>query len=250
MTLKLVLMDLDGTVYRGNSIIEGALQTIDFIRHNNLKLLFFTNNSEKTRKEICKKLNSMGIYCEENEVVCSGYIAAKFISRMNLGTVYVCGTESLKQELQSASIPLVDDNPDTLIIGMDSMFDMDKLKKVLNHAHSAKTIIACNKERTFPCDKQHVCPGCGAIVSSIEHCLERKSDFIIGKPNTIMMDQISLDTACTNEEILVIGDTYESDILMAKKFGSPYIHIGGTNGECTVPSILDVPRYLKKNLFV
>ena len=131
MTIKVVLMDLDGTVYKGNEIISGAIETIRFIRNAGMRLYFFTNNSEKTRKEICEKLNKMEIACVEEDVLSSGFIAAKYVSRSGLSRVYVCGTKSLKNELKSAKVKLVNKNPETLIVGMDSNFNMKKLKKTI-----------------------------------------------------------------------------------------------------------------------
>ena len=42
--IDVVLFDLDGTIYYGSKIIDGANETIDYFRKNGKKIYFTTNN--------------------------------------------------------------------------------------------------------------------------------------------------------------------------------------------------------------
>ncbi len=247
MTIKTVLMDLDGTVYRGTELIDGALETVRYINEHGLRLFFFTNNSEKNREQLAEKLDSMGIECEPSQIVNSGFVATQLIRGRDYRNVYLCGSENLRREFIDAGIDLVPENEaDVLVIGMDSEFTFEKMKKGLNAAIRAKTVIACNIEKRFPCGNGQYCPGNGALVSSIEYASGRKVDEILGKPNSFMFDYVLERTGDAPDEILVVGDTYESDIVMAQRCGAKHILIGKNevyDGIC-IRSIKELSRLI------
>ncbi len=248
MSLHTVLMDLDGTVYRGDELIDGAAETVRFIRSRGLRLFFFTNNSEKNRQQIADKLTGMGIDCGEGDIINSGYIAALMIKERGYGKVFLSGSDNLREEFERNGIPLAEDGDvDALVIGMDTRFTFEKMKRALNAALSAKTIIACNVEKRYPCGGGRFCPGNGALVASVEYASGKKATEIIGKPNTPMLDYLLKITGNSPDEVLVVGDTLESDIVLAEKCGARSVLIGSDGGYSPcIESIADLPGLLEK----
>lgn len=122
-----------------------------------------------------------------------------------------------------------------MLIGLDPEFDYEKLSVAANVALGAGKVIACNKERSYPGEDQQLMPGCGGMVASVEWCSGRMVDLTIGKPSTFMLKEVSEQLGLAPAEILVVGDTYDTDILMANKFGSPSVivssHVYGDHGE-------------------
>ena len=98
----------------------------------------------------------------------------------------------------------------------------------------AKRIISCNKEKVYRGKDAQIFPGCGGMVAPIERCANRQSDYVIGKPNTLMLDIVCEMFGLETDEIMMVGDTYESDILMANKKGCPSILIGNETYADTV----------------
>ena len=49
------LIDLDGVVYRGESLIPGAKEFVDWLNNNQKKYLFLTNNSFANQAQIVTK---------------------------------------------------------------------------------------------------------------------------------------------------------------------------------------------------
>lgn len=244
---KAILMDLDGTIYAGNVLIPGAAETVQFIKSNNVRLFFFTNNSERTRKEIADKLNNLGIPCIEEDIVSSGYIAINLVKSNKYSDVFVSGSDSFKKEFNDAGIKLsVAPLCRTLIIGMDSKFNYEKLTLAVNAALNAERIIACNKDRIFPVEDGTFRPGCGAMVSSIEFCSKKKAQIIVGKPSKFMMDFVCDQEHTTPGKIIVIGDTFDSDTKMAIDTGAHNILIGENDkAEFQVSEIKDVVKILE-----
>ena len=108
--------------------------------------------------------------------------------------------------------------------------------------------VACNRDRTFPVERG-VMPACGSMVASIESAWGRKPDYEVGKPNTFFLEMITRETKLAASQILVVGDTMESDIAMAINFGSPSVLISGSligmnNGlfpDLRISSLADLP---------
>lgn len=233
-----VLFDLDGTVYEGGRLVDGAREAIDFFRRSGIRTYFITNNSAKTRDEVRSKLTGMGVACELEEVVTSGYLAAALIKREGLSDVFVFGTASLEEELNLMGVRSA--NPscaENLLIGFDPAADHDRFAEALRVALRADRIIACNKERSYPGQDGLIMPGCGAVVSAMEWAASRECDLVVGKPSSRMIDYLSTRDGIEVERILVVGDTLESDIAMARRAGCRSVLVGRSrdSGSSPVP---------------
>ena len=105
-----------------------------------------------------------------------------------------------------------------LVVGLDKNYSYYKLAEIMPYAKLAVPIIACNKDVSFPTDYGQWQPGAGPIVASVECALNRPAT-VVGKPNPWMLELICADWGIKKENMLVIGDSYDSDIQMADKFG-------------------------------
>lgn len=243
--IKAVLFDLDGTIYYGSKRIDGANETISFFREKGIRVYFTTNNSTKTRKQIFDSLTGMGIDCKLDEILNSGYLAALTAKKNELEDVYVFGSPNLLDEFNAVGVKTCQDEDaaQNLLIGYDPAMSYEGLAKAVRVALHARCIIACNRERVFPGEGARLMPGCGAMTAPVEWCSGRECDYVIGKPNTLMIDMLSEMTGISRKGFLVVGDTYESDIAMANIAGTKAILISDTahKGVQTVSSVADIP---------
>ncbi len=240
-----VLFDLDGTIYYGSKIIPGANETIAFFRNNGKKVFFTTNNSTKTKKQIYERLINMGVDCHLDEVLTSGYLATLVAKQRKMKDIYIFGSKNLIKEFEEQGIVVnQEENAKNLLIGYNPEMTYEDLTKALQVALHAKLIIACNRERVYPGENARMMPGCGAMTAPIEWCANRECDLIVGKPNSLMIEILSKRENIAPERLLVVGDTYESDIIMANAAGSLSILLSKDrkyNDTVTVDSIADVP---------
>ncbi len=242
--ISAVLFDLDGTVYYGSSIIDGANDTIEFFRRAGKAVYFTTNNSTKTRRQIFDRLTGMGVNCRYEEVLTSGYLAASYAKKRGMNNIFIFGSEDLKEEFRGMGIPVNEsEDAENLLIGYNPKMTYEQLTAAVNVALHAKIIIACNRERVFPGENRRLLPGCGAMTAPIEWCANRECDLIIGKPNTFLADYLVDTYGYEYRDLLVIGDTYESDVAMANVAGCPSVLISKKSygDTVTVEHIRDVP---------
>jgi 4-nitrophenyl phosphatase len=255
--IKVIAFDLDGTIYNGSQLINGARETVDFFRNLKKEVCFFTNNSSQPRTNIFNKLSKFSISLLETDVYCCSYAAKVYLKEENFEILFVIGSDSLINELSNSGMKIInvvkDIKVDALLIGMDLNFNYAKLAQayeVLQNNENCK-IIVCNMDSSFPAENGIRKPGCGAIVSSILTASGRDFDFMIGKPNPYILNLIAKDKCVQNHEVLIIGDSYESDIMMAinTKANSILIDDFGSNNTSNtlkVNSIAEVWKIFNK----
>ena len=81
-------------------------------------------------------------------------------------------------------------------------------------------LIIANRERSYPGNDGLIMPGAGPVVSAVENALNKNTDFVIGKPNPLMLETMTKGLDIKPEEICVIGDSFESDVKMAHDYGA------------------------------
>ena len=215
--IKAILFDLDGTLYRGKTPIDGAAETIVELRKRGYKVLFLTNSATKSRSSLCTKLVGMGFDPKKSEVYSSAYLLAKYLQKNHKGkTVYAIGESGIMEELNEANIPL-SNTPQIVAIGLDRNFNYDKLCIAHLALEKGAIFLATNKDHTYPVENGSL-PGCGSLVASIEFASEKKA-YILGKPSTHFMELIEAEQNLKKEEILMVGDRLDTDIAFAKNSG-------------------------------
>lgn len=248
--VKAVAFDLDGTIYFGNEIADGALELIESLKQKGIRVFYFTNNSVRSRIQIHEKLLKLGLKLSVDHVYTSSYATAVYASEKSLTDVFCIGSQGLIDELRLRDIHIVDclDKVQALIVGLDAEFNYNKLTRALHVLQQGCRLIACNRDRNYPIENGRLMPGCGPIIAAIETAYGVEADFVVGKPNTYMLQLLASDWQLTNKEILVVGDSYSSDIEMAKKYNSPSALI--YKGEIDVSDTLVIPNLKDLGRFI
>lgn len=226
--IQAVAFDLDGVIYLGDSLVNHAASVLKSLEELHIPYFFITNNSTRTRAEITAKLGRLGIGVKESAVYSSAWIAGKFILKLHPGDtplVRVVGSSGLVSELTADGIRIAGDQEpcEVLLVGYDPAFDYPALVRGFRAVAGGSQFIACNLERSYPVGNGQWMPACAGMVGAIAASAGRDPDYIVGKPNTFMMELIVQETGLKPEQILVVGDTPDIDILMANRFGSPSV---------------------------
>ncbi len=223
--IKCVVFDLDGTIYFGSQLAEKANEVINLARSKYQNIFFITNNSAKTRKQIYEKLINLGLDVKIYEVINSAYAVSKYLNDNGYKDVYCIGTKDFASEISSFGINTSSKKPQAVVIGYDINFSLAQIEPILALSSDDYKVIIANQERVYPRDGGTIAPGAGAIVAAVEYTLNKKTDLVIGKPNPMMLEVMIGDWGIKPEEVLVIGDSYDSDVKMADAFGAKSIFI-------------------------
>lgn len=216
------LIDLDGTVYRGNEVIESAIPFIKTLNENRIPYLFVTNNSSKTAKQIAEKLNYMGIETTEEHVMTSSMATAQYIKReMPTKRAFVIGELGLYQALKEEQIEMIHTDhqtkADIVVIGIDRSITYEKLALASIHIQNGAIFLSTNQDAAIPTERG-LLPGNGSLTSVLTTSTGVTPTFI-GKPQPEIILQSLKKLKLQKEEVLMIGDNYQTDILAGIQSG-------------------------------
>ena len=114
------LLDMDGTFFLGEHLLEGALDFIALLRRQGKTFLFLTNNSSKDRQQYVEKITRLGLPITAEQVLTSGEAAARLLTRDYAGAkLFVVGTPSLEEEFRAAGFVLDDAQPEVAVVGFE-----------------------------------------------------------------------------------------------------------------------------------
>ncbi|MCA0971771.1 TIGR01457 family HAD-type hydrolase [Halobacillus litoralis] len=242
------LIDLDGTMYRGTEKIEGADSFVHHLEANGFPYLFLTNNSAKTAGQVVEKLTRLGIPATEDHIFTSSMATASYISDLkNQAKVFVIGEHGLIDALQKEGHQIVEDDADYVIIGLDRDISYEKLTKACLNVRNGAKLISTNRDVAIPTERGMM-PGNGAITSVVS-VSTGVSPIFVGKPSSIIMDQALERIGFSKEEVVMVGDNYDTDIMSGISAGIDTLMV--ETGVSTFDGISDRPKqptYQYKNL--
>jgi len=206
------ICDMDGVIYHGNRLVEGAKEFVDWLKNNGKKFLFLTNSSAKSPKELQQKLLRMGIEVSVEDFLTSGQATASFLASQipNVG-VYVIGESGLINALHNAGFYIDNINPTYVVVGESRSYNFEQIEMAVHLVLNGAKLIGTNSDLTGPSEKG-ITPACRALVSPIELATGRKAYFI-GKPNPLIMRHAIKKIGCKPEDTLIVGDRMDTDII-------------------------------------
>lgn len=232
--IKCFLLDMDGTFYLGNKLIDGAIEFLEILKSQNKDFIFVTNNSSQNSKEYKKKLENLGVLVDEDKVFTSGEATTIFLKKEYPNSkIYLMGTELLEEEFEKSGFTLIknkDDKPDYVVLGFDTTMTYDKIWYACDYIREGVTYIATHPDFNCPLEGGKYKPDAGAIISMIKASTE-KEPIVIGKPNPYIIDAIVEKYSLNKNEIAIVGDRLYTDIQTG--INSSIISILVLSGETT-----------------
>ena len=212
--MKLYLFDMDGTLYIGDRLFDFSRELLATIRETGGKYLFMTNNSSKSVEDYVEKLCKLGIAADREDFMTSSQATAYYLHQNHSGeTLYVCGTNSLKRELEKEGFAVTED-PDRatcIVMGFDTELTFRKLHDVSRLLLTRDIpYIATNPDLVCPTEFGSV-PDCGSVCQMIFNATGKRP-VVIGKPSPLMPRLAMEKLGISAEETCVVGDRIYTDI--------------------------------------
>lgn len=228
---KAYCFDLDGTVYKGSEPISEAKDFINNLQQQGIEPFFVTNNAKMTGEQLQSKLLYMGIRAKKDHIMTSAMATAKYVAKhFPNKTVKVLGGDGLKQAILDVGMEVVSNNPDVFVQGMNTELTYQMLAEACYSIQNGAVFIATNGDVKFP-SEYGFAPGNGALAEMI-HNVTGVAPIYIGKPATHMLEIIRQEFNLQKEDMLMIGDNYDTDILAGIRFGIDTLHVN-TGVTCT-----------------
>ena len=261
---KLFLLDMDGTLYLGDDVFEGAVDFIYTLSGRGSKYIYLTNNSSRAGTDYIDRLRRLGFPCEIENVYTSGMATAEYLLD-NYGDrdVFVVGTKTFFNELKKAGVKAfnatdydgdealrnrLNEEKVVVCVGFDTELVYRDLDLAVHFLRKEVPFIAANPDWVCPMPKGEVLPDCGSICALLTASSGQTPTYI-GKPNRNMVDIISKLTGVPNNEICCVGDRLYTDIAVAQNAGAVSVCV--LSGECTEGEIAQMeikPDYVLRDV--
>lgn len=244
-----LLLDLDGTLFRGHAPTEGAVPTLEAVEG---RALFVTNNATRSAAEVAAHLNELGFSATEQDVVTSAQSAALLLSqRIPAGSkVLVVGTDALAGEVAAVGlrpVRLFADDPVAVVQGLSMSIGWPELAEATLAIRAGALWVTSNLDLTLPTERG-LLPGNGSLVAAVRAATGQEP-LVAGKPAPgLMHDALARGDFATP---LVVGDRLDTDIAGANAAGLPSLMVltGVNNARDAVHAVADQrPTYIGADL--
>lgn len=210
---KTCFIDLDGTMYRGDQVIEGAIEFIDYLIAENIPFYFLTNNAMRTHKQNREKMEKLGFHnIQDEQFFTSAMAAASYMKHHETKRrAFMIGEEGMSEALLEQGFTLCKEDVELVFVGLDSHAEYETYCEAFYHLQKGAKLIGTNSDRRLP-HKEYFHIGNGAIVHMLEYCSEQKA-IMIGKPYAPIMEEALRYANVCKDECLMIGDNLETDVM-------------------------------------
>ena len=222
MTLRGAIVDLDGTVYRGGDLVDGAAAGIDALRAAGANVLFFSNNPLKGGDAYLEHLAGLGLDVEGMQACSAGVVTTEYLRAHHADEeILLIGDDGLRAQLRAADLSLTTDPDqcDVLVGSWTESFDYGDMQTALDAVDDETAFLGSDPDRTFPMEDGRLVPGSGAIIGAVAAVVGRDPDAILGKPSEAALSAALDRLGASPEECLVVGDRLDTDIELGERAG-------------------------------
>jgi len=217
-----LLIDLDGTVYEGRSLVPGAVRAIERLRDDGLPFLFTTNTSRKSRADVVADLARMGLEVTPDELLTAPVAAAAWLAAEGIDSVQLLVSDSTRSDF--AGLTLTDREPRAVLVGdLGRDFTFERLNSAFRSLRSGARLVAIHRNRYWLPDSGPTLDA-GPFVAALEYASGQRAT-LIGKPSPAFFAMAAERLGRPLTGLAVVGDDLESDIRGGRAAGLRTIQV-------------------------
>jgi HAD superfamily hydrolase (TIGR01457 family) len=229
--IKGFLFDMDGVLYRGDDPVPEALAFLRRLQDAGRPYLMITNDGCRVPEDYSEKLGRMGAVVPPDHIYTCSQAAAEWLAQRGAKRVFVLGEPGLAATLNAHGIEAADRDVSHVVVGLDRQATYSKIAHACRLIRQGARIVATSMDACYPVE-DYLAPGCGALVAALEKATGARA-VLIGKPEPVMYERAAQKLGLQLGELMMIGDTLESDIAGANNAGveSVLVLTGNTSAE-------------------
>ena len=250
MKKKLIIFDMDGTIYLGKNLFDGVLETFDYLKKENIEYVFFTNNSSHSLEFYEKKMQAFGVECSlEHNFYSSTEVTIDYLKEKGIKDIFVLSNKFLKEKFMKDFNVITTYDPsykvDAVVCAFTTELVYQELKDASLYLQTRDIpFIATNGDYRCPIEDGLYIPDCGGMCEWLR-LVTGKSAQVMGKPNPELIHFLAQKFNVKKEELMVVGDRLYTDILVGINAGVDSLCV--LSGES---SQKDVDAYPHKPTFI
>ena len=229
---------MDGTIYLSEQLFDGTIDFLNYVMRIGGKYLFLTNNSSRGTDAYIAKMARLGIEAFPDDFLTSADATIRYLRGRYLpDTVYyVCGTESLKNQLRLAGLRVAEtlrDDCAVVLLGYDTELTYEKLENCCILLNRGVDYVATHPDLVCP-TWYGSAPDCGSVIEMLHTATGRRPK-VIGKPQPEMALLAMERTGFSPEQTVLLGDRLYTDVACGVNAGIDTVFV--LSGEGTMADI-------------
>ncbi len=258
----LLLVDLDGVVYRGSDPVPGVAAVLADRAARGDDVVYVTNNSMHYRADYQTRLSAMGAPVSPDTVVSSARATAAYLKEHDpsIRRVLVLGGGGLERELQDVGYDVIGSGtaatrvsqegidgfaaagrPDAVVVGLDPTLTYLRLSVAADCVRAGAQFIATNRDPVYPTERG-LRPGAGSLVAAVE-AATGVVPVSIGKPAPYLLTAAAHAVGREPGEAIMIGDGIGTDLAAAHAVGARCVlMLTGVSTQADVDALSDDQR--------
>lgn len=217
---ELFILDIDGTFYLSGKPFEGSQKFVDALGRLGKKLVFLTNNSNRTIESYINEFEEMGIKLSRDQIVTAGVATAEYLfEEFGPKRVYIVGTDDIKYEFQRVGHTVVEEDPEVVVVTFDKTLTYEKIKKATQFVSKGALFVVTNPDLNCPSSEGPL-PDAGAIASAVRKASGVYPNIIFGKPEPKLIEMVIRHNNVGKNEACMVGDRLYTDILAGIQAGT------------------------------
>lgn len=248
-----LLLDLDGVFYVGDTLIDGARQTIEFLRQQGIPHRYITNTTTLSQRALQTKLSNLGLPVEAREILSAPQAALLYLKNKGIQSAYLLLRDEVKKDFSEITESC--EKPQAVVIGdIDDAWDYNCLNQAFKHIQNGAELIALHKNKFWQ-TPDGLRLDIGAFVAGLEYATGITAT-VVGKPSHAFFEQALKALELPAEKVAMIGDDIDSDVGGAQRSGitgilvktgkyrEAYAAASDIKPDLILPSIKQLPEQL------
>ena len=219
-TIKALIIDMDGVLWRGSEPLPGIAEFFAFLRRRDIRFVVATNNSSRTEPQYAERLAAYGAQVAVDEILTSASATAEHLTTLvPVGSrVYAIGQEGVCDALTQRGFVLAEESVAAVVVGIDWHVTYEQLKRASLLIRAGAIFVGTNSDATYPAP-EGIIPGNGALLAAIQTATDVEP-IVVGKPAPILYRQAMQRLNVPLESVAALGDRLETDILGGIRAGT------------------------------
>ncbi|MFD1513766.1 HAD-IIA family hydrolase [Halomarina rubra] len=217
-----VFFDLDGTVYLGDTLVDGAQDLVETLRARGVAVSFLSNNSSAWKDDYVEKLDGLGIDATTDDVVLSTDGVIAYLDERDAERAYVVGTDAMREAIADHGVDPTAEDPEFVVVGFDTDLTYERVRRATLAVRDGAEFLLAHGDAVCPTPEGFV-PDCGAIGALVETATGRPPARVFGKPDPEMLTHVLDERGLEPSDVLVVGDRLETEIRLADRLGCPSV---------------------------
>jgi HAD superfamily hydrolase (TIGR01458 family) len=260
--MQAILFDLDGVLYQGDRIIDGAVETLQWCERNGVPHLFVTNTSSKPRRALVERLSGLGLSVSAEQIFAPPVAACEYLTENDAEPVALFVRETTREDF--AGLTLLDDTAESgaqsVVIGdIGEAWSFATLNRAfrLLMEEPQPVLVALGMSR-YALGNDGLILDVAPFIKALEYAADCEA-VVMGKPADAFFDAAIRKLQTSRAETVMIGDDIRSDVGGAQAAGLTGVLVrtgkfrdkdleGSIRPDAVLDSVADVPRWWDNRL--